>query len=756
MSRLRGRGFIPQAALRDVYVHRPLSQLAAHWQQQETAEQNTTALPRQDFLSVKPWQFYLCAAAQTISLLFLFCLFSLHIFLPYLAYYYTQQEYDSHGVGIVVALAMFLLLPPSFMLLTIAGKKLIGKFKAGDYPLWGFTYFRYWLHDRLLGLSPIQFFNDTPLFIWYVRCLGMRVGSHSHLGKIDFGMPELITIGRHVTLSSEVVLDNAVIENGWLKLRPITIDDHAHLGSRSVVGGGAHIGRFGELGDLSALPENTHIPPAQIWHGSPARLLRQKTPAEMPSIAPPSRRCKQGFILLYTLLLLVFPLLLLLPVIPTVVILNEIDMGMPDYDFSYLVISPLLSLPYIGLFALITIILTRLLMRGIKPGTYSLYSMIYVRKWVVDQAHQLALFVLHPLFASVYVSSYLRLLGTKIGANTEISTASNVTHHLLSLGSNSFIADAVMLGESDIRNQQLILQPTIIGNGTFVGNSAVVAQGSQIPDNILLGVLSLAPASAEYQAGISTYLGSPALPFPSREASAAFPEELTFKPNWRRRVCRGLVELIRIILPTTVVICCSVLFIAYAHDGMSEDEWWEFLLELPLYYLGLVGLPAFGVVLLLKWLLIGRYQPKNMPMWSLPVWISEAITTTYEALAVPFLLDMLRGTPWLPLFLRLLGCKIGKRTVLNTTDFTEFDCVSVGDDSALNVACGPQTHLFEDRIMKIGRVAIGKRCSIGSCSIVLYDSVLGDGVKLAPLSLVMKGENLPANSHWQGSPVQVL
>jgi len=68
--------------------------------------------------------------------------------------------------------------------------------------------------------------------------------------------------------------------------------------------------------------------------------------------------------------------------------------------------------------------------------------------------------------------------------------------------------------------------------------------------------------------------------------------------------------------------------------------------------------------------------------------------------------------------------------------------------------CGPQTHLFEDRVMKVGGVKIGKRCSIGARTIVLYDSEIGDDVNVDALSLVMKGENLQSKSDWVGSPVR--
>jgi carbonic anhydrase/acetyltransferase-like protein (isoleucine patch superfamily) len=54
--------------------------------------------------------------------------------------------------------------------------------------------------------------------------------------------------------------------------------------------------------------------------------------------------------------------------------------------------------------------------------------------------------------------------------------------------------------------------------------------------------------------------------------------------------------------------------------------------------------------------------------------------------------------------------------------------------------------------MKIGMVEIGARATVGVRSIVLYDAQVGDGVRLGPLTLVVKGERLPAGTCWEGSP----
>jgi acetyltransferase-like isoleucine patch superfamily enzyme len=60
--------------------------------------------------------------------------------------------------------------------------------------------------------------------------------------------------------------------------------------------------------------------------------------------------------------------------------------------------------------------------------------------------------------------------------------------------------------------------------------------------------------------------------------------------------------------------------------------------------------------------------------------------------------------------------------------------------------------LFEDRVMKIDHVIIGKRVYMGPRSSVLYGAVVGDDARLGALTLVMKGEFIPAGSSWRGCP----
>ena len=152
---------------------------------------------------------------------------------------------------------------------------------------------------------------------------------------------------------------------------------------------------------------------------------------------------------------------------------------------------------------------------------------------------------------------------------------------------------------------------------------------------------------------------------------------------------------------------------------------------------------------------IGRYRAGESPLWSTFVWRSELVTAMHDYLATPTFLTMLRGTPFLSWYLRALGAKVGSSVYFDSTYMTEFDLVEIGSNCYINTDCDLQTHLFEDRVMKMSYVRLGERCSAGAFSLVLYDTKLQDGTVLAPLSLVLKGETLSAGSgRWIGSPVR--
>ena len=134
--------------------------------------------------------------------------------------------------------------------------------------------------------------------------------------------------------------------------------------------------------------------------------------------------------------------------------------------------------------------------------------------------------------------------------------------------------------------------------------------------------------------------------------------------------------------------------------------------------------------------------------------MNELVTSLHENLSDPFLVEKLRGTPFIAWFFRLLGAKIGKRAYIDTTCFTEYDLVHIGDDVALGTpdtaADASVRRPRHENVRDPHRQrAVGRRPIAGP---VRHDD--GTGSSLGDLSLLMKNEQLPAGTSWEGIPAR--
>jgi non-ribosomal peptide synthetase-like protein len=240
---------------------------------------------------------------------------------------------------------------------------------------------------------------------------------------------------------------------------------------------------------------------------------------------------------------------------------------------------------------------------------------------------------------------------------------------------------------------------------------------------------------------------------PQRQDSGSFSEDLTFHPPGKVVARRLAVELFRATLPASVLGVSFYLFLLVLSGlAFGQD------LAIPALISPLVAVAASIAVIAycaaIKRNLIGTYRPRVEPLWSSFVRRSEFTTGLFEAAAVPAGVGMLVGTPFLPPVLRWFGAHIGRRTWIGTTYLTEFDLVEVGNDATVGTEVSLQTHLFEDRVMKMSVLTIKDGATVGTRAVVLYDAVVGSDVSLGSLSLLMKGEHLPSGSRWHGIPAQ--
>ena len=646
-----------------------------------------------------------------------------------------------------VAIVAILLIPVANLLLGIAAKwLLIGRYKAGEYPLWGGYYLRWWMVRRLQALAPLRYLSGTPLIVWYLRALGARVGRDVSIGTAFFQSFDLTEIGDGASIGFDAHLNGHSVESDLLKIGPIQVGSRAGVGNNSVLLPYTVVGAAAELGDKSLLQAGGTVPAGEIWSGSPARKTGQAAPPlAVPSV---SRSRALGVGAMLALLTLLLPVVPLAAVAPGVLLTTAVNARW-GFGAAALATSPS-ALLFVVALCLLTIGIKKVFVGQARPGSLPIQSAAYVRRWLLDRLMMFSLDLTNSLYATIYLAPYLRLLGARIGRHSEISTASHITPDLLTFGEGTFIADGACLGASTVRNGMLHVAETRIGNRSFIGNSALVPAATRIPDGCLVGCLSTPPSEGEpFPAGTS-WLGLPAMFLPRRQETQHFPEELTFRPTRALYAKRGFVEYFRVTGPATIAALAGLVFAHALGDGRVS---FAALPSLVLAYVGAMLLVA-GAVPLVKWALMARYQPGARPLWSGFCWRTELVTALFENAYVPYLLNHTLGTPFAAWGMRAMGARVGQRVYFDSTFLTEFDLVQIGDGAALNANCSVQTHLFEDRVMKMDRLKIGKGCSVGEMAIVLYSSEMGDESTLGALSLLMKGESLPPDTHWVGCPAQ--
>ncbi len=716
----------------------------------------TFAAPSRAPLSRRFW----CGVAQAAMLPLILTLHAapwLAIFISYSLI--SPDESSVFGDVKFVFIGYALVILFNYMFVPLAKLVILPKSKPGVYPMWGTYFFRNWLVQRLTGLVHLKWMQGTPILPFYLRLLGAKVGKDVLIGEFFASAMDLVTIGDHVAIGGKVLFSNARVVGDKFIVGPITIGNDANIGSSVVLEENVTIGEGADIGDLTSVMANVSIPAYESWTGSPSHKVGDVLPSDIPEAATASPMHRAILAFTYLVLLITLPPFTILPVVPAFRLMEYFDGFMnPIFGgINYNWYMPLIALPAAAAMAFTTCMLVVairwVVLPRLKAGRYSIFSGLYLRKWIVTFCTDMMLDALSSIFATIYMPAWYRLMGAKIGHGSEISTSLSGRYDLVDIGSGNFIADEVQLADETLRRNWMTLGTIKTGNKVFLGNSSVIPMNYSIETGALIGVKSRPPDGGEVTAS-EIWFGSPPIKLPVRQTFAAS-DSSTFKPSKWMVVWRAIFEAFNISLPTALFIALATYGMEMLNEPVNEGSWTEAIF-MCVFVVIMIDVAQLFIAAVLKWTAIGVYRPTVKPMWSWWALRTEAIAVMFWGMAGNAMLEHLRGTPLLPFALRLFGVKVGKGTYLDATDITEFDCVSIGDFTAVNVGTVLQTHLYEDRLMKIGRIKVGDDVTIGAGSTVLYDTQVGDGAHIGPLTLVMKGESLPQRSSWVGSPAQPM
>ena len=647
--------------------------------------------------------------------------------------------------------------PGKILQATIATRLLTMGIRPGAYRRGGWTHLRIWAADRFITYLRLDPVLGTPAAPLLYRLFGCQVGSGTKLASMP-PVTGLLSIGQNSALEQEVDVDGHWIDGDTFHVGEIVIGDRVRIGLRTFVSPGSCIGDGAEI--LPGSCVKGLVPNGQLYGGSPLVHIGEagmtwpvQSPAEAEATGSVQVMSPFQLHLLYSLGILWMAALPILSLLPGILLVLPRVVTRARYEEVFPILAvwtPVFTLLVVVTWLLLVIITVRFCSIFIKPGYFPEDSATGWAVWLTHALLQKTLTSTYFMYASWITPAFLRLLGARVGKHTEISTVETIPH-LTSIGDRCFLADHSLCAVAQSRNGWIYIGTTVIGNGSFVGNSGIVGNDLDLPEDSLIAVLSSTPV---HPGRGTSWLGRSIRQIPRAHVDAE--QSQTFNPTNQLKAARAFVEAFRLIpiliaayLDLLIVWAGTIIYMTHGmgKPGLTAVVLWSFPIVIT------AGIIASVLPIIAKWLLIGRFTAEKHTLFSTFVWRSELVDNFIEILAVPSLIRMSLGSPMYNLWARLMGCSIGQSVWCETWWLPEFDLIEIGDRATINRGTVLQTHLFHDRVMALEPVTANAGSTLSPNSFMLPGSSMGAQTTILPGSLILRQDSIPADSVWEGNPV---
>ncbi len=156
-----------------------------------------------------------------------------------------------------------------------------------------------------------------------------------------------------------------------------------------------------------------------------------------------------------------------------------------------------------------------------------------------------------------------------------------------------------------------------------------------------------------------------------------------------------------------------------------------------------------GFAILAKWLLIGRWKPEAFKIWGwryYRFWVVQTLIRTAPVV-------LFRGSPVYSFYLKLLGAKLGRNAVIECRAVPVCtDLISIGENTILRKESMVLGYRAQAGYIHTGPISIGHHSFVGVGSMLDIDTRMGDYTQLGHASSLQRGQSIPDNQHWHGSP----
>jgi len=395
---------------------------------------------------------------------------------------------------------------------------LVGRVRAGTYPLHGGFYVRNWTVEQLMAFSlqvvaPI--YATLHVVPWY-RALGAKLGRMVEVSTASFTPPDLLEIADGGTIADDASVGEPRVERGWLTVARTRIGRRAFVGNSGVLPTGVELGDDALVGVLSTAPTTPGAAAraGSAWLGSPPlELPRRETSAgfiETRTYAPPTWLIlTRGTVELLRVTLPPSGFILVSAAVVTATLNLWISRG----ALAALLLMPVVYAACCAAVLLVTALAKWTLIGRYRPFVCPLWSPFV---WRLELVNALYEFLATPLALGVLQGTpllpwYLRLLGAKVGRRVYTETTGFLEWDLVELGDRAVLNEDCVLQTHLFEDRMLKASRLRVGADCSVGAMSVVLYDSQMQDRSSLDALSLLMKGETLHAGTS-WRGIPPMP----------------------------------------------------------------------------------------------------------------------------------------------------------------------------------------------------------------------------------------------------
>ncbi|GAA1208210.1 Pls/PosA family non-ribosomal peptide synthetase [Streptomyces rhizosphaericus] len=383
----------------------------------------------------------------------------------------------------------------------------------------------------------------------------------------------------------------------------------------------------------------------------------------------------------------------------------------------------------------------RLLLRGLKPGTYPRGGGVHLRLWTAERLAELSG---ATGLSGSWLTHYARALGVRVGDDVDLHALPPVTG-MLKLGKGSAVEPEVDLSGHWLDGDRLRIGRIRIGAGATVGARSTLFPGARIGKRAEIapgsGVTGAVPAGRRW-AGV-----------PAAKSGKAAHRRPEGRPARTRRwaFVYGLTSLGLTLLPTLALLpalAVITLFVRGTRDAGTALL--HALAAVPLATVaGMVCYALFvlaGVRTLGLGLRAGHHPVHGRIAWQ--AWATERLMDMARVHLFP-----LYASLFTPVWLRALGMRVG-RGVEASTVLALPSMTTVGDGAFLADDTMVASYELGGGRLRIAESRVGKMAFLGNSGMAVGGSSVPKRGLVGVLSAAPRGAK--AGSSWLGMPPMKL